>query len=118
MSGGVLFERPLANEAFASVNTQRVIAVAVHCSRASTVAHRGSTVNDIGRPRWEVLRLDVTEYCAGRTRNKMRLTRHVLGASIMLAAWAMTGTAQSPNAFGIPSADAPAPASSIRAVPG
>jgi gamma-glutamyltranspeptidase/glutathione hydrolase len=36
----------------------------------------------------------------------------------MLAAWAMTGTAQSPNAFGIPSADAPAPASSIRAVPG
>jgi len=42
----------------------------------------------------------------------------VLLAAVSVAAWAATGTAQSPNAFGVPSADKPAPTSAISAVPG
>jgi gamma-glutamyltranspeptidase/glutathione hydrolase len=39
-------------------------------------------------------------------------------AALSIAAWAATGTAQSPNAFGTPSADKPNPAATINAVPG
>src|SRR5436190_1213661 len=42
----------------------------------------------------------------------------VLMAAIAVAAWASTGTAQSPNPFGIPSADKPSPDAEIKAVPG
>jgi gamma-glutamyltranspeptidase/glutathione hydrolase len=42
----------------------------------------------------------------------------VLVAAVAVAVWAATGTAQSPNAFGVPSADKPAPTSAINAVPG
>ena len=42
----------------------------------------------------------------------------VLLAALGVAVWTGTGTAQSPNAFGTPSAGKPAPTSAINAVPG
>jgi gamma-glutamyltranspeptidase/glutathione hydrolase len=42
----------------------------------------------------------------------------ILVAAAILAVWVMTGTAQSPNAFGTPTPDQPAPGSAINAVPG
>ncbi|OFW27973.1 MAG: gamma-glutamyltransferase [Acidobacteria bacterium RIFCSPLOWO2_02_FULL_65_29] len=42
----------------------------------------------------------------------------VLVAAVAVAAWAATGIAQSPNAFGTPSADKPQPGAAITAVPG
>jgi gamma-glutamyltranspeptidase/glutathione hydrolase len=42
----------------------------------------------------------------------------VLAAALALAGWAVTGRAQSPSAFGTPSAGRPQPAAGITAVPG
>jgi gamma-glutamyltranspeptidase/glutathione hydrolase len=42
----------------------------------------------------------------------------VLIAALAIAVWAATGAAQSPNAFGTPSADNPNPGAVIPAVPG
>jgi gamma-glutamyltranspeptidase / glutathione hydrolase len=42
----------------------------------------------------------------------------VVAAALTVAVWAATGTAQSPNAFGTPSADKPQPDAGIQAVPG
>src|SRR5690349_769323 len=42
----------------------------------------------------------------------------VAAAALTVAVWAATGTAQSPNAFGVPSADKPQPDAGIQAVPG
>jgi gamma-glutamyltranspeptidase/glutathione hydrolase len=42
----------------------------------------------------------------------------VLAAAVGVAVWAARGVAQSPNAFGTPSQDKPAPTSTINAVPG
>ena len=41
-----------------------------------------------------------------------------LAAAMIVGIWAATGSAQSPNAFGAPSADAPTPGAAIDAVPG
>lgn len=48
----------------------------------------------------------------------VRTSALALVGTIVLGAWATTGTAQSPHPFGIPSADAPNPAENISAVPG
>jgi gamma-glutamyltranspeptidase / glutathione hydrolase len=42
----------------------------------------------------------------------------VLASALAAASWVATGTAQSPTAFGAPSADTPQPGSTIKAVPG
>ena len=42
----------------------------------------------------------------------------VLASALAAASWVATGTAQSPNPFGAPSADKPQPGSTINAVPG
>ena len=39
-------------------------------------------------------------------------------AAVSIAVWALTGAAQSPNPFGVPSADKPMPTAAIEAVPG
>jgi len=44
--------------------------------------------------------------------------RSVFVAALTVAVWAAVGTAQSPNPFGIPSADKPTPTADIKAVPG
>ncbi len=48
--------------------------------------------------------------------------RFVIRATVLVmavvAAWVVTGTAQSPNAFGVPSVDKPQPGAAIKAVPG
>ena len=42
----------------------------------------------------------------------------VLASALAAASWVATGTAQSPNPFGTPSADTPQPGGTIKAVPG
>src|SRR5437762_439330 len=48
----------------------------------------------------------------------MTATNTVPTAALVVAVWAATGVAQSPNAFGIPSPDNPNPGAAIHAVPG
>src|SRR5258706_1450352 len=57
------------------------------------------------------------ERSQGRDR-RMTAKAVVLVAAVGVAVWAATGIAQSPNAFGIPSADKPKPGGSIKAVRG
>lgn len=56
---------------------------------------------------------------AHSTRSRLgRAARPLHVVALALAAWAVTGVAQSPTPFGIPAAGAPAPAAGIAAVPG
>ena len=54
----------------------------------------------------------------GRPEHRLRPGAAIVAAALAIAAWVSTGTAQSPNAFGIPSGDQPTPGAAIKAVPG
>ena len=55
-----------------------------------------------------------------KTADRATIGRRVglLAAALAVTVWAATGTAQSPNAFGIPSADKPTPGAGVKAVRG
>src|SRR5262245_8101643 len=58
------------------------------------------------------------DFVARRFSRGSRLRSSVLLAALAAGSWAVTGTAQSPNPFGMPSADKPSPGADIKAVPG
>jgi gamma-glutamyltranspeptidase/glutathione hydrolase len=55
---------------------------------------------------------------SGRPHHRLRPGAAIVAAALAVAAWVSTGTAQSPNAFGIPSGEQPTPGAAIKAVPG
>src|SRR5262245_47471545 len=58
------------------------------------------------------------DFVARRFSRGSRARSAVLVVALAVGSWAVTGTAQSPNPFGTPSADKPSPGADIKAVPG